>query len=134
MLQLSPTNLAFYFEGRGWKSFRCNLTLLTVARAPGFQIRNPAVAARGHTDRGGRTGAASWRRLFQSASPTLRDPSLPETFHLHLQDSDPGAGRTLDLEDNFFSSDIPQHLWNNKTQQLLDFFLYFTNERGVEKV
>lgn len=41
---------AFYFERFRWKSFWFNLTLLTVARAPGFQIRNPAVAARGHND------------------------------------------------------------------------------------
>lgn len=34
-------------------------SLLTAARAPGFQIRNRAVAARGHTDRQGRSRAAS---------------------------------------------------------------------------
>lgn len=39
-------------------------SLLTVARAPGFQIRNPVVAARGHTDRQGRPRAASRGQRF----------------------------------------------------------------------
>lgn len=46
----SPIRI-FILKDLRWKSFWYNLTLLTVARAPGFQIRNPAVAARGHTDR-----------------------------------------------------------------------------------
>lgn len=66
----------FYFETLAWKSCWYNFKPLTAARAPGFQIRNPAVAARGHTGRQGRSRAASWGRRFPRHARALFDAPL----------------------------------------------------------
>lgn len=95
-------------------------SLLTAARAPGFQIRNRAVAARGHTDRQGRSRAAS-------CVGTARKPLLwfaaPLNLHTHLEDSLPRRRNGfLVSEENFFLfflTDRGQIFRNNKHSNYL---------------
>lgn len=100
-------------------------SLLTVARAPGFQIRNPAVAARGHTDRQGRSRAASWGRRFPRRARALLWFAALLNPYIHLEDRLPWTREGFQiLEINFFLRQSTDFLEFNKHKN------YFKIKKG----